>query len=229
MKPRLLELFCCAGVGGEGYGDFFDTTGVDINPQPHYPHRFIQADALTLDPTWIATFDVVHASPPCQHYSELRSRYVRNDHPALIGPTRELLDAAGRPYVIENVKGARGELIDPVTLCGLMFPGLRVFRDRLFEVSGFELAQPAHPSHRTVVCHTFNKSRKHYGKTNEWTDFVQVTGGGNCTKAAAADAMGIVHRIELTKQELNEGIPPAYTRYIAAAMVATLNREEAAA
>jgi hypothetical protein len=42
-------------------------------------------------------------------------------------------------------------------------------------------------------------------------DFVQVTGGGNCTIAAARDAMGISW---MNKGELNEAIPPAYTRLI---------------
>jgi DNA (cytosine-5)-methyltransferase 1 len=42
-------------------------------------------------------------------------------------------------------------------------------------------------------------------------DFVQVTGGGNCTIAAARDAMGIDW---MTKNELNEAIPPAYTELI---------------
>jgi DNA (cytosine-5)-methyltransferase 1 len=38
-----------------------------------------------------------------------------------------------------------------------------------------------------------------------------VTGGGNCTIAAARDAMGINW---MTKNELNEAIPPAYTQFI---------------
>jgi DNA (cytosine-5)-methyltransferase 1 len=42
-------------------------------------------------------------------------------------------------------------------------------------------------------------------------DFVQVTGGGNCTVAAAKDAMGIDW---MTKNEMNEAIPPAYTQFI---------------
>jgi DNA (cytosine-5)-methyltransferase 1 len=40
---------------------------------------------------------------------------------------------------------------------------------------------------------------------------VQVTGGGNCTLAAAKEAMGIEW---MTKNELNEAIPPAYTELI---------------
>jgi hypothetical protein len=41
---------------------------------------------------------------------------------------------------------------------------------------------------------------------------VQVTGGGNSSVASAANAMGIWW---MTKDELNEAIPPAYAFHIA--------------
>jgi DNA (cytosine-5)-methyltransferase 1 len=59
--------------------------------------------------------------------------------------------------------------------------------------------------------HTFDKRKNHYGKTDERKDFVQVTGGGNCTLPAARSAMGIPW---MTKIEINESIPPAYTRFV---------------
>jgi len=117
-----------------------------------------------------------------------------------------MLIRSGVPYVIENVDGA--PLNNAVVLCGTMFPKLRVLRHRLFEAN-FEIVPPSHKKHPKV--HTFDRRKSHYGKTDEWKDFVQVTGGGNCTLAAARDAMGIDW---MTKNEINESIPPAYTEFI---------------
>jgi DNA (cytosine-5)-methyltransferase 1 len=164
-KPRLLDLFCCAGGAGVGYSRAgFEVVGVDINPQPRYPFEFVQADALNLDADFIATFDAIHASPPCQSYSDLAKRNGNaHEWPRLIEPVRELLVSTGLPYVIENVDGA--PLIDAVVLCGTMFPRLRVLRHRLFEAN-FTILTPPHQKHPKV--HTFDRRKAHYGKTDEW-------------------------------------------------------------
>ena len=135
MCPRLLDLFCCAGGAAKGYNQAgFDIVGVDITPQPNYPFPFVQADALQLDPKFLLSFDAVHASPPCQSYSVLAKRTGNGSSwPRLIEPVREMLVQSGLPYVIENVVGA--PLLNPIQLCGTMFPGLRVLRHRLFEVN----------------------------------------------------------------------------------------------
>jgi DNA (cytosine-5)-methyltransferase 1 len=85
-----LDLFCCAGGAGVGYGEAgFEVVGVDIKPQPNYPLPFIQCDVLKLDAKFIALFDAVHASPPCQSYSDLAKRNGNADAwPRLIGPIR---------------------------------------------------------------------------------------------------------------------------------------------
>lgn len=212
-KPRLLDLFCCAGGAGVGYSRAgFEVVGVDIKPQPHYPLPFIQADALKLDSKFVALFDAVHASPPCQSYSDLAKRNDNADKwPRLIEPVRAMLIRTGLPYIIENVDGA--PLLDAIVLCGTMFPGLRVLRHRLFEAS-FAIVPPSHKPHPKV--HTFDRRKSHFGKTDEMKDFVQVTGGGNCTLAAARAAMGIDW---MTKGEINESIPPAYTEFVGAQLL----------
>ena len=212
-KPRLLDLFCCAGGASTGYAEAgFDVVGVDTKRQPNYPYQFIEHDAMKLASDFIRSFDVIHASPPCQSYSDLAKRNRNADSwPRLIEPVREMLVGSGLCYVIENVEGA--PLLSPVMLCGTMFKGLRVLRHRLFEAN-FPILTPKHGKHPRV--HTFDKRKSHYGKTDDMRDFVQVTGGGNCTIAAARDAMGISW---MNKGELNEAIPPAYTRLIGKQLV----------
>ncbi len=219
-RLRLLDLFCCAGGAAVGYHRAgFDVVGVDLDPQPNYPFELIQGDALELPARMFGGFDAIHASPPCQSYSDLAKRNGSpDDYPRLIEPVREMLKLSGLPWVIENVEGA--PLIDPVILCGTMFPALRVLRRRLFETN-FHLPQPhLLPRSSLPRVHTLDKRKSHYGKTCEWTDFVQVTGGGNCSIASASDAMGIDW---MTKKEINESIPPAYTEYVGRWMMRAIN------
>ena len=223
MKPRLLDLFCGAGGAAMGYHRAgFEVVGMDIEPQPNYPFEFVQNDALmvmSFHPWWdVEPFDAIHASPPCQAYSDLQKQNGR-EYPDLIGPTRELLQQAGLPYVIENVEGA--PLRNPVVLCGTMFPGLRVIRHRLFETS-FPLLEPGHPHHPLVFTH--DKRKAHHGRLDQATAFVQVTGGGNATVANKLAAMGIDW---MTGAEINEAIPPAYTEHIGHYLLAELKARAA--
>ena len=186
----------------------FEVVGVDIEHQAHYPFQFIQGDALEYLEGHAGEYDVIHASPPCQAYSVASKSHNGNasSHPDLVAPTRELLKASGKPWIIENVVGA--PLESPTILCGTMFEGLRVLRHRLFETS-FELNTPQHGKH--PLCYTMDKRKNHYGKLDEMTAFVQVNGGGNCSVRAASDAMGINW---MNKDELNNAIPPAYAEWI---------------
>ncbi len=217
-RPRLLDLFCGEGGAATGYHRAgFDVVGVDINPQPNYPYEFVQDDAIWYlgqlvgsDNGRPSLFSAIHASPPCQAHSDLQkqSKIEYVDH---IPRVRELLRQWDHqwgvpPYVIENVEGA--PLIDPVMLCGTMFPGLRVIRHRLFE-SNFPIGAPPHPKHPLVFTH--DKRKAHHGKLDQDTSFVQVTGGGNCTIANKRAAMGVPW---MSGHGANEAIPPAYTEYI---------------
>lgn len=210
--PRLLDLFCKAGGAAAGYhaAGFF-VVGIDRRWQPNYPY-FMRRETLFPEDEhafvcWAREhFDAIHASPPCQRHTDL-ARQSKRQYPCLIEPTRRVLRATGLPYVIENVEGA--PLIAPVKLCGTMFPELRVLRHRLFEVNWPLYAPDTCGPHPLV--YTLDKRKRHYGRLDEMRAFVQVAGGGNCSVAAASDAM----RIDwMTKDELNEAIPPAYTRFI---------------
>lgn len=212
-KPRLLDLFCCAGGAGMGYHQAgFEVVGVDIEPQPRYPFPFIQADALSLDQRFLAWFDAIHASPPCQCHS-LAQRIQGNDHPDLVAPVRRRLIEAGRPYVIENVEGA--PLVDPVTLCGAMF-GLRTYRHRLFETS-FALTAPTHPEHSAPL--------RKMGRPVGEHEFMHVVGNFSGV-ALGREIMGMPWA---ARNELSEAIPPAYTRFIGEQLMARISAQRIAA
>jgi DNA (cytosine-5)-methyltransferase 1 len=220
----MLDLFAGAGGAAMGYHRAgFDVYGVDIDPQPNYPFHFVQADALAFLEFPLLGFDAIHASPPCQAFSDLQKQNKRT-YPELIAPVRFRLQQSGLPYVIENVEGA--PLHNPITLCGTMFPGLRVLRHRLFE-SNIRLSAPAHPAKHPLVF-THDKRKAHFGQLDQNTAFVQVTGGGNATVANKADAMRISW---MTGHELNEAIPPAYTEHVGRQVMAALleTREAVAA
>lgn len=212
-----------------GYAEAgFDVVGVDIERQRHYPFPFIRADVLDMDPRFLATFDVIHASPPCQFATLLKHAPGGKEHPNLIPPTRRLLGQAGRPYIIENVEPAAPHLIDPVMLCGTMFglgaEGCELRRHRYFETS-FSLAAPCGCQHgdRAVIGvyggHARRRSAKHGGRGTK-----DVWAGGH--KGAAAEAMGMAWA---TLGGMSEAIPPAYTKHIGLSALAHIASMRAAA
>ena len=202
---KLLDLYCKAGGSAMGYANAgFEVVGVDIKRQKRYPFEFIQADALEVlnDFEFVRSFDVIHASPPCQTHSA--TRHLRNaqgkstDKVDLIPQTRETLKRHGKAYVIENVMGA--PLINPVMLCGSGF-GLKVRRHRIFESNvplvgnGCKHAEQGRPVGI-------------YGSMRD-----EIPNGGRTAKTMdeAKEAMGIDWMIW---GELVEAIPPAYTQYL---------------
>lgn len=186
----------------------YDVWGVDIVPFKRYPFTFVQMDAIKFLDNLIAQrdggglpipFTAIHASPPCQAWTAAQ-RIRQNDHPDLIGPTRERLRKIGLPYIIENVVGA--PLEDPFLLCGSMFPGLRVYRHRLFETN-FPVTVPGHPQHIWPITKM--------GRPPREGEFMHVVGNFSGV-AAAREAMDIDW---MGRNELREAIPPAYTEWVA--------------
>jgi len=185
----------------------FDVTGVDIKPQKHYPFRFIQADAMTVD---LDGYDAYWASPPCQAYS-LASVVHRNNgkqYPDLIAAVRFRLNLTSKPYVLENVPPAAKLLINPITLCGVMF-GLGVFRHRCFETT-FPVDCPKHIKHDGKIGD--GKYFSVAGSAGRWKSWGTVY--RNVSKGTAREwrqSMGIGW---MTRKELAQAIPPAYSEFL---------------
>ncbi|MFH8696738.1 SAM-dependent methyltransferase [Streptomyces chartreusis] len=215
-RPRLLDTFCCQGGASMGYHlAGFDVVGVDIAPQPRYPFTFVQAEAVAFIREHGAEFDFIHASPPCQHDSDCQ-RIRGNAHPDLIAPTRAALESTGRPWVIENVRGALPKLCGPVMLCGPMF-GVETYRHRYFEAGGrLHLSQLPHTAHAIPQAKMGRPVPPgHYGQ------FV----GNFSGVSLARKVMGVPW---MNRDGIRECIPPAYTEWLGRSFLAALALKDAA-
>jgi DNA (cytosine-5)-methyltransferase 1 len=241
-----VDLFCGGGGATRGYVLAEHTMrGVDTNGK-------LEADYLRSGGARFACGDVLeflaehgnhpgigffHASPPCQRYSAMtRSRPGKAaEYPDLIGPTRELLIATGKPYIIENVEEARAWLKDPVTLCGFQF-GLPSYRHRLFEAGGgLVLAGPPAPPppednrpQAAAACRALGfecqaelstrpqdcgwPHPEPAAKAGHWETGHFVSPSGNEYKRPSEVGLGIGWM--RNRAARGEAIPPAFTRWI---------------
>jgi DNA (cytosine-5)-methyltransferase 1 len=208
MTPlRVLDLFSGAGGAAWGYAlAGFVVVGLDVLPQPHYPFEFHLGDAL--DPaTWPpGPFDAIHASPVCKLFTKATGPYRRAGrvYPNQIPRTREVLEASGLPWIIENVPGA--PIRPDYRLCGCLF-GLAtdegyLVRERWFETSwhGFQLRPPCY----------------HDGK-----GAVSIAGHGvaSWSRAKVGPVLlpgrrALMGCPWMNRNEIAEAIPPAYTEYL---------------
>jgi DNA (cytosine-5)-methyltransferase 1 len=215
---RLLDVCCGAGGAAAGYRHAgFHVTGVDIHPQPNYAgDDFHQADGIDFVRRHGHTFDVIHASPPCQASCTLTAGTNQGrSYPQLIPDLRQALYETGRPYVIENVAGA--PIRKDLRLCGEMF-SLAVIRHRFFELDGVHVPELEHPAHRGRV------AGMRHGRWHEGPYFaVYGQGGGKGTVRQWQHAMNITWTD--VRKEIAEAIPPAYTRYIGTHLRACLAGE----
>lgn len=253
MTYRMLDLFSGAGGAARGYANAgFEVVGVDTMHQPRYPYVFLQDDALRVLEELVETgryripraqrtsevgvkffgylhladFDAIHASPPCQGYSLMSNCRpgLAETYPKLIEPTRELLEKTGLPYVIENVVGAKDDMRDPITLCGTMFSlwtkepvPLELQRHRLFETNW--------PMQRMLACSHVYRTVPVYGHGAP----------GNRPDLRGLEMESVKRKLMgidwMTREELNEAIPPAFTEHVGLQLrqylMSTSNRQAA--
>lgn len=222
-RPRLLDLFCGAGGAAMGYHRAgFDVVGVDINRQPHYPFEFIQADCTMIGTDamereglgwgFLASFDAIHASPPCQLYTRKSAHWGRKrvneiQHADLLPVTRRQLEETGLPYVIENVMGA--PMRCDVMLCGTMF-GLRIIKHRQFELN-YPIAYILPSCDHSDVYNPWSgkgRSAKEHREA-QGTPWIPQCGGASRKAGVTGD--------------LNNAIPPAYTEWLGAHLMHEVN------
>jgi DNA (cytosine-5)-methyltransferase 1 len=210
MSWKLRDLYCGAGGAARGYelAGFTDIVGVDVEQQPNYPYQFVCGDAIGYLLAHGHKFDAIHASPPCQFASHLTEKKYRKRHSNWIPATRAALRVIGKPWIIENVAGARNYLEAPIMLCGSMF-GLDVWRHRFFECEP-RIAPPIVPcDHSGVPVVVSGSPRRNGDRTEPSTE-----------RRREALETPWMRRIEM-----DDAIPPRYTKFLGEQLIAILNKE----
>jgi len=197
----------------------FDVVGVDIEPQPHYPFEFVQADALQIlrdqpDEMWWERFDAIHASPPCQDHTGI-TKLTGGEHGTgwMLAETVRLLEETGLPWVCENVVGPNVRMAGWwFVLCGSMFD-LGVRRHRRFGASFLVMPPPCrHDTQARPVSVTGHPVGPNAapGPLNDWKWRTVQEG---------KDAMGMYWG---DRRGVAQAIPPAYTEFIGAQLMAVV-------
>ena len=194
----------CSGAGGAGHGyqlAGFHVVGFDTKPQPRYPGCSVRFDVMHAP---LTGFDAYHASPPCvDHIRSRTTGQPRNGTGWLLAAVRERLQATGRPWVIENVPGA--PLRADYVLCGCMYGltdgDLMLRRERWFETSWGGYALRASCVHdRQAVSVIRQGAYRMTARPEHGRRYIDT--------ATSSRLMGIGW---MTKHELGDAVPPAYT------------------
>lgn len=228
---KLLDIYSGAGLAAIGYRKSgFHVTGVDIEKKSCYAgDTWFQGDALEIlaDVEFCRQFDAIHASPPCQKYTQSTAmfRAAGKKYADLISPTRNLLKIIGLPYIIENVPTA--PIRPDIVLHGWMF-GLNVMRKRHFELENWWMMQPGISKRIGSVkdgdfVTVIGKQgyRKYNGLPKGWRPKFDQGSGLKTWHYA----MGIPEGYNFRDTEISEGIPPAYSHYIGSHLMEYLEKK----
>jgi DNA (cytosine-5)-methyltransferase 1 len=136
----------------------------------------------------------------------------RDNHPKLIGEVQQLLRSIGKPYVIENVEGARFALKHPVMLCGTMF-GLPIRRHRFFEIKPVPFALLPRCDHSREIVYITGTPRPKTGPRKDPSADVKRS-------ALGTPWMTIV--------DMDEAVPPVFTEWIGRQLLSGMSPQIAA-
>jgi DNA (cytosine-5)-methyltransferase 1 len=235
-RLRLLDAYACQGGATRGYqAAGFHVTAVDTNAA-HLSRNpadvTIHGDAVQYIRDYGHLFDVIHASPPCQRYTRGNAANDTTDYPDLIGPTRDACQAAGVPYVIENVAQARDQLVNPFLLCGTMFgltavdddgTILHLQRHRLFESNVFLMTPPHVHSAGVQWAGAYGGARRDKDEARNIRK-----GGYVPPNIDVLRALLWIDDDLMNEQGLFECLPPAYTKHIGRQLLEHIESEAVA-
>ncbi len=219
-RPRLLELCACEGGATKGYQRAgWHVTAVDQDAaalRRNPADVTVVADALDFLADFGGEFDAVHHSPPCQRWSANGANSAAQNWPDLITPARPLLEATGRPWVMENV--LKAPLRRDLVLCGSMFglttldtdgTLLHLRRHRVFE-SNVRLSKPSSCRHlkgaQWAGVYGGARSDKHEAREVRRGGYVPAEAGVQSDLLGGVDWM--------TGKGRRECIPPAYAQWV---------------
>lgn len=238
-RPILLDAFSCAGLVSDGYQHFFEVVCLDNDPRAlrhaaQAGYHTIEGDAMELlaDPGFLSDFDVIHASPPCQADSATRKladaqgKGAGRGGVSLVEPVRDLLEASGLPYVIENVERSQvRHMPGAVRLCGSSF-WLKVQRHRWFAPGGGLTLEGTKCHHDRFEPDPVSNKPRPWGVYYAKGDNIPSGGRTVLTLEHGLEAMCVGRT--LPWKYLCEGLPPAYGRFLGRQIAAQLHAEVAA-
>jgi DNA (cytosine-5)-methyltransferase 1 len=233
MRPRLLDLCGCEGGAAAGYQRAgWHVTSVDLDAaalKRNPADVTIHTDALEYLAEHGHEYDAIHASFPCQRWSANGANPAASQWPDLITPGRELLEATGKPWVMENVLKAplRRDLI----LCGTMFglvtmdtdgTFLHLKRHRVFE-SNVILTPPRPCLHPRDI----QWAGVYGGARKDKTEAREVRRGGYVPPDAGVQSALLGGVPWMTGKGRRECIPPVYAEWVGEELLAPVMRAAA--
>jgi DNA (cytosine-5)-methyltransferase 1 len=234
VTPRLLDLCACEGGATAGYqtaGWHVTAVDVDIAALRRNPCDIrVQDDALRYLAEFGHTYDAIHASFPCQRWSANGANTAADKWPDLITPGRALLEATGRPWVMENVPKA--PLRPDLVLCGTQFDLtavdtdgalLHLRRHRVFE-SNVMLMAPGPCQHPRGI----QWAGVYGGARADKAEARTVRRGGYVPPDPAVQSQLLGGVPWMTGKGRRECIPPVYAQYVGAQLLAHVTGQAAA-